>query len=153
MKKITLLHSDITDDIFKAFFHVDNSLGYGFLEKVYENSMVHVLKNMKHSVKQQHPITVWFDCIVVGEYFTDVLVDEIVIVELRAVEVISKEHEAQLLNYLRATQIEVGLLLNFGKNLNSNEEHFQTPTNDSRQSNRSASSAFYSFLFVHRYYS
>lgn len=67
MKKITLLHSDITDDIIKAFFHVYNSLGYGFLEKVYENSMAHVLKNMKHSLKQQHPITVWFDGIVVGE--------------------------------------------------------------------------------------
>jgi GxxExxY protein len=75
MKKITLLHSDITDDILKAFFDVYNSLGYGFLEKVYENSMVHVLKTMNRTVKQQHPITVFFDGIVVGEYFTDLLVD------------------------------------------------------------------------------
>lgn len=94
MKKIELLHSDITEDIIKAFFHVYNSLGYGCLEKVYENSMVHVLKGTNHSVKQQHPIIVRFDGIVVGEYFRDLLVDDRVIVELKAAEAISKEHEA-----------------------------------------------------------
>jgi GxxExxY protein len=94
---------------------VYNSLGFGFLEKVYENAMAHVLTDMKHLVKQQHPIIVLFDGIVVGEYFADLFIDDSVIVELKAAEAIRKEHEAQLLNYLKATQIEVGLLLNFGR--------------------------------------
>ena len=115
MKNTNLLHKDITDDILKAFYHTYNTLGYGFLEKVYENSLSHILRQMNHAVKQQYPITVYFDGIVVGEYFADVLVDDKVIVELKASEAIAKEHEAQLLNYLRATDIEVGLLLNFGK--------------------------------------
>ena len=115
MKNTDLLHKDITDDILRAFYHTYNTLGYGFLEKVYENSLSHILRQMNHAVKQQYPITVYFDGIVVGEYFADVLVDDKVIVELKAAEGIAKEHEAQLLNYLRATDIEVGLLLNFGK--------------------------------------
>lgn len=115
MNKLELLHSDITEDIIKAFFHVYNSLGFGFLEKVYENAMVHVLTGMKHLVAQQYPIIVLFDGIVVGEYFADLFIDDRVIVELKAAEAIRKEHEAQLLNYLKASQIEVGLLLNFGR--------------------------------------
>ncbi|MBI3586239.1 MAG: GxxExxY protein [Ignavibacteriales bacterium] len=115
MKKIELLHSDITDDIIRTFFRVYNSLGYGFLEKVYENAMVIALEQTKHSVKQQHPIKVYFEEKLIGEYFADLLVDDKVIVELKTSETIAKEHEAQLLNYLKATQNEVGLLLNFGK--------------------------------------
>lgn len=114
-KKIELLHSDISDDIIKAFFHVYNSLGHGFLEKVYENAMIIVLNQMKHSVMQQYPIKVHFEEKIIGEYFADLFVDNCIIVELKAAETISKEHEAQLLNYLKATKIEVGLLLNFGK--------------------------------------
>lgn len=81
----------------------------------YENSMTHVLKNVNYSVQQQHPISVCFEDIVVGKYFADLLVNDVVIAELKAAEAISKNHEAQVLNYLKATQIEVGLLLNFGK--------------------------------------
>jgi GxxExxY protein len=113
MKK--LLHSDITDDILSAFFHVYNTLGFGFLEKVYENSMAIALRAMGHSVNQQHPIHVKFEGTLVGEYLADLLVDNCVIVELKAAEALAREHEAQLLNYLKATDFEVGLLLNFGK--------------------------------------
>ena len=115
MKNTDLLHKDITDDILKAFYHTYNTLGYGFLEKVYENSLSHILRQLNHAVKQQYPVTVYFEGIIVGEYFADVLVDDKVIVEIKAAEGIAKEYEAQLLNYLRATDIEVGLLLNFGK--------------------------------------
>lgn len=115
MKKTELLHSQVTEDILKAFFDVYNALGYGFLEKVYENSMVIALKELGHVVEQQYPLKVYFQNHLVGEYFADLIVDNYVIVELKAAEVIANEHEAQLLNYLKATEIEVGLLLNFGK--------------------------------------
>jgi GxxExxY protein len=98
MKK--LLHSEVTDDILSAFFRVYNTLGFGFLEKVYENSMAISLREMRHSVRQQHPIQVKFDGALVGEYFADLLVDDRVIVELKAAEALAKDHEAQLLNYL-----------------------------------------------------
>ncbi|HXG37774.1 MAG TPA: GxxExxY protein [Bacteroidota bacterium] len=110
-----LLHSDITEDIFKSFFQVYHALGYGFLEKAYENSLVILLREVGHQVSQQHPVTVYFQNEPVGEYFADLVVDNKVIVELKAAETISEAHEAQLINYLRATKIEVGLLLNFGK--------------------------------------
>lgn len=90
-------------------------LDTGFLEKVYENAMVIALKQTEHSVEQQHPIKVYFEDNLIGEYFADLFIDHKVIVELKTSETIAKEHEAQLLNYLKATQIEVGLLLNFGK--------------------------------------
>lgn len=113
--KENLLHSEITEDVIKAFYQVYNALGNGFLEKVYENSLVVVLKKMGHSVLQQHPISVYFENQLVGEYFADVLVDDKVILELKAVTAIDVAHEAQLVNYLKATKIEVGMLLNFGK--------------------------------------
>jgi GxxExxY protein len=100
MKK--LLHSEVTDDILSAFFRVYNTLGFGFLEKVYENSMAISLREMRHSVRQQHPIQVKFDGALVGEYF-----DDRVIVELKAAEALAKDHQAQLLNYLKATDFEV----------------------------------------------
>jgi GxxExxY protein len=105
MKK--LLHSEVTDDILSAFFRVYNTLGFGFLEKVYENSMAISLREMRHSVRQQHPIQVKFDGALVGEYFADLLVDDRVIVELKAAEALAKDHQAQLLNYLKATDFEV----------------------------------------------
>jgi GxxExxY protein len=110
-----LKHSDITGKIIKGFYNVYNSLGYGFLEKVYENSMVIELRSMGLSVEQQKPIAVYYRGALVGEYFTDLLVDGVVIVELKSAEAVSGAHEAQLLNYLKATSFEIGLLLNFGK--------------------------------------
>lgn len=108
-------HSAITDKIIKSFFEVYNALGYGFLEKVYENSMFLEMKKEGLSVIAQKPIKVFYDNQEVGFYYADLIVDDKVIVELKAAEYIGEDHEAQLLNYLRATDIEVGMLLNFGK--------------------------------------
>lgn len=110
-----MLHSDITEKIIKAFYKVNNTLGFGFLEKVYENSMVIELKKMGCKVQQQKNIKVYYEGEEVGDYYADLLVDDLVIVELKAAETLHEEHEAQLINYLQATKIEVGLLLNFGK--------------------------------------
>ncbi|NOZ29078.1 MAG: GxxExxY protein [Chloroflexi bacterium] len=107
-------HSRLTSAIINAFYHVYNTLGYGFLEKVYENALAHELRSRGFDVIQQAPIRVHYDGIVVGEYYADLLINGLVIVELKAAEAIAPEHEAQLLNYLKATEIEVGLLLNFG---------------------------------------
>lgn len=109
------LHKELTSKIIQAFYKVYNTLGYGFLEKVYENAMRVELTKMGVSVEQQKNIKVYYESEMVGDYFADLLIEELVIVELKAAENISEEHEAQLLNYLKATDIEVGLLLNFGK--------------------------------------
>ena len=108
-------HSDITDQIIKAFFTVYNSLGYGFLEKVYENAMLIELDKIAIEARSQVPVKVLYEGKEVGNYYADLLVEKMVIVELKSSEDLCEEHEAQLLNYLRATDVEVGLLLNFGK--------------------------------------
>ncbi len=113
--QVDLKHGDVTDKILHAFFKiVYPQLGYGFLEKVYENAMVLALTSLGLKVEQQAKIEVRFHGQVIGEYFADLLVNDSVIVELKAVSRLAAEHEAQLLNYLRATPYEVGLLLNFG---------------------------------------
>jgi len=112
---VEIKHKDITDKILHAFYRiVYPQLGYGFLEKVYENAMLITLQDLGLAVRAQAPISVYFQDQVVGEYFADLLVSDAVLVELKAVHHLSNEHEAQLLNYLRATPYEVGLLLNFG---------------------------------------
>jgi GxxExxY protein len=93
---------------------VYNKLGFGFLERVYENSLALLLRERGMAVQQQAPITVYFHENIVGEYYADLLVNDLIIVELKAAETLRPEHLAQLRNYLRATNIEVGLLLNFG---------------------------------------
>ncbi|MEA3494643.1 MAG: GxxExxY protein [Bacteroidota bacterium] len=108
-------HSQITEKIIKAFYKVNNTLGYGFLEKVYENAMIIELRKMGLLVSQQKRIKVYYKNEEVGNYYADLLVDNSVIVELKAAKSLCEEHEAQLINYLKATDIEVGLLLNFGK--------------------------------------
>ena len=110
-----MLHSEITDKIIKAFYDVYNELGFGFLEKVYENAMVIELQKFGFNVISQKNIKVYYSKEEVGEYFADILVNNIIIIELKAAEKLCEEHEAQLINYLKATDIEVGLLLNFGK--------------------------------------
>ncbi|MBI2353887.1 MAG: GxxExxY protein [Deltaproteobacteria bacterium] len=109
-----MLYADVTDGILKAFYKVYNSLGYGFLEKVYENALLIELVNSDFLVLQQHPIQVLYENQQVGEYFADLMVNDLIILELKAVEYIRDEHVAQLTNYLKATRKEVGLLLNFG---------------------------------------
>jgi len=109
------LHKEITSKIIQAFYKVYNTLGYGFLEKVYENAMrIEISKSGLH-VEQQKNIKVFYESEQVGDYYADLLVENLIIVELKAAETICDEHETQLLNYLRATDIEVGLLINFGK--------------------------------------
>ena len=110
-----MLHSELTDKIIAAFYAVYNELGYGFLERVYENAMVEELRTKGIPFRQQAPIQVHYRNIVIGDYFADLLVDEKVIIELKCAETIAVEHECQLINYLKATGTEVGLLLNFGK--------------------------------------
>lgn len=113
--QVDLKHKDVTETILHAFYKiVYPQLGYGFLEKVYENAMAVALTSMGLKVEPQVEILVYFQNQVVGEYFADLVVNEAVIVELKAASRLSPEHEAQLLNYLRATPYEVGLLLNFG---------------------------------------
>jgi GxxExxY protein len=107
-------HSDITEQVIRAFYKVYNALGYGFLEKVYENALMTELKQHGVPATQQAPIKVYYEEQLVGEYFADLLVAGKVIVELKVVDTLTHEHHAQLLNYLKATEIEVGLLLNFG---------------------------------------
>ncbi len=110
-----LKHKEITSKILNVFLNrVYPRLGYGFLEKVYENAMALALRKMGVKVEQQAPIDVYFDGEIIGKYFADLLVEDAVIVELKVVHQITKAHEAQLLNYLRATPYEVGLILNFG---------------------------------------
>ena len=110
-----LIHKTITDKILKAFFIVYNELGFGFLEKVYENAMLIELQTGGlYSVKQQ-PIRVYYEGSAVGEYFADIVVENCIIVELKAAEGLAEEHQLQLINYLKATDKEIGLLLNFGK--------------------------------------
>ena len=109
-------HSEITGLILKAFYNVFNKLGHGFLEKVYENSMMIELKKLGLNCVKQQRIKVFYDNYEVGDYFADIIVEDKVIIELKAHENLRPEHEAQLVNYLRATDIEVGLLLNFGVN-------------------------------------
>ena len=107
-------HSDLTEKVIGAFYKVYNALGYGFSEKVYENALALELRQLGLLVEQQKQILVYYAGQVVGEYLADLVVNGVVIVELKAVRQLAEEHEAQLLNYLKATPIEVGLLLNFG---------------------------------------
>lgn len=108
-------HADLTEQIIKAFYKVYNTLGYGFLEKAYENAMYIKLRDMGYFVEKQKRIKVFYEEQQVGDYFADLVVNEQVIIELKASESLCEEHEYQLINYLKATEIEVGLLLNFGK--------------------------------------
>jgi GxxExxY protein len=109
------LFEEKTQLIIKIFYKVYNTLGYGFLEKVYENAMIHELRNHGFICKNQRQISVFYDGIEVGVYYPDIIVNEIIILELKATEYLMEENEIQLINYLKATEIEIGLLLNFGK--------------------------------------
>jgi GxxExxY protein len=111
---MTLKHQALTDQIIGAFFAVYNGLGYGFLEKVYENAFAHELRLCGLQVEQQQRIQVHYHGSVVGEYFSDICVNGLIILELKVAENISDAHTAQLLNYLKATQYEVGFVFNFG---------------------------------------
>ena len=110
-----MLYKDLTDQIINSYFTVYNTLGYGFLEKVYENALCLELSNRGLNCICQQPITVYYQDVEVGIYYADIVVNELVILELKAAEFLRPEHECQLVNYLKATDIEVGLLFNFGR--------------------------------------
>ena len=124
-----MLHEEITGPVIGAFYEVHKALGFGFLEKVYENALVVALRERGLQLRQQAPITVFFHGMAVGEYYADIIVEDRVILELKTTERLSPEHSMQLIHYLRATAIEVGLLLNFGQ-----EAHFKRVilTNDKK---------------------
>lgn len=133
-----MLHENITEQILKGFYKVYNTLGSGFLEKVYENALLLELRSTGLDVQQQHPVAVYYGTSIVGEYFADLLINNLVILELKAAESLRAEHTAQLTNYLKATNLEVGLLLNFG-----NDPEFKRIvfSNQKRNQRRSAASA------------
>jgi len=107
-------YKELTEKIIKIFYRVYNKLGYGFLEKIYENAMMIEFKREGIPAVSQSGIKVFYEGEVIGEYYADILVDNKIIVEIKAAKRLVEENEAQLLNYLKATDIEVGLLLNFG---------------------------------------
>lgn len=117
MNSDTYIHSDLTEVIIGCAYEVYNQLGPGFLEKVYENAMMVALMEKGLAACQQSPVNVYFRAKMVGEYFADIIVGKEVIIELKAVSELSKVHEVQLVNYLKATGIKVGLLINFGEKL------------------------------------
>ncbi len=115
INQIDMLHKELTDRIIACFYRVYTNLGYGFLEKVYENAMLIELNKNGLKAISQYPIKVNYDGVSVGEYFADIIVEDKVIIELKASANLVPENILQLQNYLKATNIEVGLLLNFGK--------------------------------------
>jgi GxxExxY protein len=112
-----MVEDALTKAIIGAAYTVHNKLGHGFVEKVYENALRIELVKLGFSVRQQAPIKVFYEGEIVGDFFADLLVEGKVIVELKVVQALNKEHEVQLVNYLNATGIETGLLLNFGSSV------------------------------------
>ena len=107
-------YKELTEKIIKIFYKIYNKLDYGFLEKVYENAMMVEFKKEGIPAVSQSPIKVFYDGEVIGEYYADILIDNKIILEIKASRNLVDENEAQLLNYLKATNVEVGLLFNFG---------------------------------------
>jgi GxxExxY protein len=107
-------HSDLTEQIIGSFYTVYSALGYGFLEKVYVNALMIELRQRGMNANDEFKINVYYSGQQIGEYYADLIVNDLVILEIKAVKNLADEHEAQLLNYLKATPYEVGLLLNFG---------------------------------------
>jgi GxxExxY protein len=110
-----MILEETTEKILKAFYHVYNTIGHGFLEKVYENAMCIELLKYGFILSQQERVPVYYEGQMVGDYFADLIVNNVIILELKSAETICNEHFSQLTNYLKATDKEVGLLLNFGK--------------------------------------
>lgn len=110
-----ILHKELTKSILKIFYDVYNELGYGFLERVYQNALFYELKENGFKVEAQKKIKVFYKEIEVGDYIADIIVNDLIILELKAQECLVEANEFQLINYLKSTECEVGLLLNFGK--------------------------------------
>jgi len=124
-----LLFKQETNEILGAFYKVYRTLGYGFLERVYQNAMFLELNKRGFLCCAYHPINVYYEGMIVGEYVADILVNNKIILELKAVNHLAEDHEKQLVNYLKATKIELGLLLNFGERAQVKRKIF---TNDQK---------------------
>lgn len=120
-------HEELTKLIIASAFRIHNRLGAGFLEKVYENALRIELLKRGLKVKQQHPINVYYEDSVVGEYYADLFVEDMIIVELKAGKALTIDHEIQLVNYLSAVNIDIGLLINFGSSVNVKRKHRKKP--------------------------
>ena len=127
---------ELTGQIIKIFYKVYNALGYGFIAQIYHNAMILELVATGLKVETEKPIAVYYEGKVIGTFETDLVVEEKVILELKAKESIHEAHEAQLVNYLRATEIEIGLLLNFGRKPEFKRKYF---SNKNKQLNNSTS--------------
>lgn len=108
-------HQELTKSIIGIYYNVYNELGFGFLEKVYHKSLLIELKRNGYKIDSEKKVNVYYKNEIVGEYIPDIIINDSVIVELKCVEYLTDIHENQLLNYLKATDCEVGLILNFGK--------------------------------------
>ena len=133
-----LKYKEITDAIISAFYLVYNTLGYGFLEKVYRNALMHELRKRGYTVESEVPIKVYYDGVVVGDYFADLVVNSIIILEIKSASLIIAEHESQLMNYLKATNIEVGFIFNFGPTPTFRRKIYETAREKNQEPNQSA---------------
>jgi len=129
----TYKHKGLTDKIIQAFYSVYNELGFGFLENVYQNALYFELINGGFKVETQKAIDVYYQTKLVGKYKADLVVNDLIILELKAVDYLISEHELQLINYLKATDMEIGLLLNFGMKPEIRRKIF---TNDRKKAHR-----------------
>ena len=107
-------YSKLTEKVIGCAFQVSNALGCGFLEKVYERALVHELRKAGLQVQAQYPITIYYDGIIIGNFFADILVENCILIELKALKHLDNSHKAQCLNYLKATNLNLCLLINFG---------------------------------------
>ena len=112
-----MINDKLTEKIIACAYKVHNTLGAGFLEKVYENALKIELKKEGFNVEQQYSIPVFYEKEQVGDYYADLLIDDIIIIELKAVENLAPIHETQLVNYLTGTGLDIGLLINFGSSV------------------------------------
>jgi GxxExxY protein len=134
--EVNLKHSDVTEKLITTYYALYNELGFGFLESVYQKAFCLMLRERGLSFQEQIPIRVVFHRAEMGEFLADILVESAVLVELKAVRALEQAHERQLLNYLRATDVEVGLLFNFGP-----RPQFRRLAFDNERKGRSAKAA------------
>jgi len=133
-------HKELTEKIIGLFYKIYNKLGYGFLEKVYENAMMIEFRKAGINAQAQAPIVVKYDNEVIGEYTADILVENKVIIEIKAAKLLMAENEAQLLNYLKATDKEIGLLINFGPKSEVKRRAFDNKNKIGMENQRSSAS-------------
>ena len=130
MNQEKYLHQDLAEEIIKSFYNVYNELNYGFLEKVYLNAMLIELKDNNLIAQSEKPINIYYKNHVVGIYFPDIVVNDTILIELKAVEILEDKHVIQMINYLKVSKYEVGLVLNFGKSPEINRKIY---TNDRKK--------------------